>query len=46
MKNADIKVFSLHDIERIGEAYPCPPRPPQAQDIATICYTSGTTGKV
>jgi long-chain acyl-CoA synthetase len=46
MKDANIKVFSLHDIERIGEAYPCPPSPPQAQDIATICYTSGTTGKV
>jgi long-chain acyl-CoA synthetase len=46
MKGLNVKVLSLHDLERIGEAYPTPPKPPQATDIATICYTSGTTGKV
>lgn len=45
MRSVNIKVISLHDLERIGEAYPSPPKPPQATDIATICYTSGTTGK-
>ena len=46
MKAANIQVVSLHDLERIGDAYPTDPRPPQPTDIATICYTSGTTGKV
>lgn len=46
MKAANVRVISLHDLERIGEAYPTNPTPPQATDIATICYTSGTTGKV
>ena len=45
MRAVNVKTISLHDLERIGEAYPAPPRPPQANDIATICYTSGTTGK-
>lgn len=45
MRAVNIKVLSFHDLERIGEAYPSLPKPPQATDIATICYTSGTTGK-
>ena len=45
MEGTGIRTMSLHDLERIGEAYPTQPTPPQSSDIATLCYTSGTTGK-
>jgi long-chain acyl-CoA synthetase len=44
MNPVGIRVISLHNLERIGEAYQSPPSPPIPSDIATICFTSGTTG--
>ena len=41
---AGLKLFTIHDIERIGRAFPCTAIPPSAQTLATFCYTSGTTG--
>jgi len=39
-----LKLFTLNEIDTIGRAYPAPPNPPNADDLATFCYTSGTTG--
>ena len=44
-KDLDVQIFSIHDVEKIGEglkdrSY----NPPQPDDIITINYTSGTTG--
>lgn len=44
MNAVGIRVISLYNLEKIGEAYPTPPNPPTTSDIATICFTSGTTG--
>jgi long-chain acyl-CoA synthetase len=45
-KSANLSIVTVYDIERIGEAFPAPPRPPEPDSLATLCYTSGTTGKV
>ena len=37
-------MLSFTDVEASGEAAPAEPTPPTKDDIATICYTSGTTG--
>mmetsp|Transcript_91175 Transcript_91175/g.263040 ORF Transcript_91175/g.263040 Transcript_91175/m.263040 type:complete len:682 (-) Transcript_91175:249-2294(-) len=39
-----IQVVSFADVEAAGRTNPKPARPPQPHDIATFCYTSGTTG--
>jgi len=39
-----VKVVTLDAVRSAGRAAPCPPHPPRASDVATICYTSGTTG--
>jgi len=38
------KVVSFHDILEKGKQNPHPAVPPTGNDLATICYTSGTTG--
>lgn len=37
-------LVSFADVEARGVAHPHPPTPPAPSDIATICFTSGTTG--
>ncbi|XP_062332438.1 long-chain-fatty-acid--CoA ligase 1-like isoform X2 [Osmerus eperlanus] len=41
---ADIQILSLADMEVIGRAHHQQPRPPRPEDMAVICFTSGTTG--
>ena len=40
----DIKIFSIEEVEALGESLNRPYNPPQPSDIITINYTSGTTG--
>ena len=35
----------MSQVCRVGSAYPIRPRPPNPSTIATLCYTSGTTGQ-
>ncbi|XP_052430648.1 long-chain-fatty-acid--CoA ligase 1b [Carassius gibelio] len=39
-----IDIISLRDAENIGKAHRQNPLPPQPDDLAIICFTSGTTG--
>ncbi|XP_051716136.1 long-chain-fatty-acid--CoA ligase 1b [Ctenopharyngodon idella] len=39
-----IDIISLKDAENIGKAHRQRPAPPQPDDLAIICFTSGTTG--
>ncbi|KAM4621296.1 long-chain-fatty-acid--CoA ligase 1-like [Polymixia lowei] len=41
---AGIHILSLQDMEAIGKANHHQPVPPQPEDMALICFTSGTTG--
>lgn len=41
---AGIKVFSFDDVEKYGAENPLAHCPPKSEDLATINYTSGTTG--
>jgi long-chain acyl-CoA synthetase len=43
-KDLGIQIYSLHDVEAMGEKRSRPYNPPKADDIITINYTSGTTG--
>ncbi|CAK4776662.1 unnamed protein product, partial [Aphanomyces euteiches] len=38
-----VALLSLREVESVPEAT-VPPSPPEPSDLATICYTSGTTG--
>ena len=38
------RMVTLETLMDVGRARPAPPTPPRAEDLATICYTSGTTG--
>lgn len=40
----DVKIYSLEEVERLGESLNRTYNPPQASDFVTINYTSGTTG--
>ena len=40
-----LRVLTLSQVCRVGSAYPIRPRPPNPSTIATLCYTSGTTGQ-
>jgi len=40
----ELKLVSFHQIEELGKKNPQRLNPPVAEDLATICYTSGTTG--
>ncbi|KAI3406483.2 hypothetical protein KGF56_000615 [Candida oxycetoniae] len=47
IKEADankIKVFDIHQVEKIGAIFPREETPPHAESIFTITFTSGTTG--
>jgi len=39
-----VRVISFAEVVAEGESKPLPLHPPAPQDIATFCYTSGTTG--
>ncbi|CAL5097125.1 unnamed protein product [Urochloa decumbens] len=48
IKEADqngMKMYSWHDFLKVGKVNPRQPCPPQANDICTIMYTSGTSGQ-
>jgi long-chain acyl-CoA synthetase len=40
----NIKVHSLEQLKELGKAHMRAPVPPRSDELATICYTSGTTG--
>lgn len=42
--NVDLlPVWTISDVEKLGMAKPCEDHPPAPEDLAVICYTSGTT---
>lgn len=41
---AGIELAKFDEIEALGAQHPAPEKRPTGDDIATICYTSGTTG--
>lgn len=43
-KNRGVDLYKYDDIERMGAQKNYPELPPQASDLCTVCYTSGTTG--
>ncbi|XP_070693585.1 long-chain-fatty-acid--CoA ligase 1-like [Pempheris klunzingeri] len=43
-QQAGIHILSLHEMEAIGKANHHQPVPPRPEDMAVICFTSGTTG--
>uniref|UniRef100_A0A3Q2P0K1 Long-chain-fatty-acid--CoA ligase n=1 Tax=Fundulus heteroclitus TaxID=8078 RepID=A0A3Q2P0K1_FUNHE len=43
-QQAGVHILSLQDMEAIGQANYEQPVPPQPDDLAVICFTSGTTG--
>uniref|UniRef100_A0A8D3BNM2 Long-chain-fatty-acid--CoA ligase n=1 Tax=Scophthalmus maximus TaxID=52904 RepID=A0A8D3BNM2_SCOMX len=43
-RQAGIHILSLQEMEAIGKANHHQPVPPQPEDMAVICFTSGTTG--
>jgi len=43
-KDKGIELLSFKEVEKMGELHPIPHRPPKPDEVATICYTSGTTG--
>uniref|UniRef100_UPI0037E9026C long-chain-fatty-acid--CoA ligase 1-like isoform X1 n=1 Tax=Semicossyphus pulcher TaxID=241346 RepID=UPI0037E9026C len=43
-QQAGIHILSMQEMEAIGKANHRPPVPPQPEDMAVICFTSGTTG--
>jgi acyl-CoA synthetase (AMP-forming)/AMP-acid ligase II len=38
------KLVTLEQVESLGRRHPRAHQPPSPADVATICYTSGTTG--
>ena len=43
-RECNVTVVSFNDIIKEGHEHPVPVMPPSADDVCTICYTSGTTG--
>ncbi|GAA6046539.1 hypothetical protein JCM3770_006199 [Rhodotorula araucariae] len=39
-----VQVLDLVELEALGVAHPRPHAPPRSDELAVICYTSGTTG--
>ena len=39
-----VELCSLDAVAAQGRQTPCAPSPPHPNDVATVCYTSGTTG--
>ncbi|KAL8593299.1 hypothetical protein ACOMHN_009952 [Nucella lapillus] len=40
----NVEVMLFKDLEALGEGNKQSPNPPKPEDLATLCYTSGTTG--
>jgi long-chain acyl-CoA synthetase len=40
----DVILYTMSEVEQLGAKAKISTRPPQPDDVATICYTSGTTG--
>ncbi|GJJ70329.1 long-chain acyl-CoA synthetase [Entomortierella parvispora] len=40
-----IKVYDFLEMEALGAAHPRKPSPPREEEVASLCYTSGTTGQ-
>nr|XP_046263078.1 long-chain-fatty-acid--CoA ligase 1-like isoform X4 [Scatophagus argus] len=43
-QQAGIHILSLQEMEAIGKAHHHQPVPPRPEDMAVVCFTSGTTG--
>uniref|UniRef100_A0A8C3BYT9 Long-chain-fatty-acid--CoA ligase n=1 Tax=Cairina moschata TaxID=8855 RepID=A0A8C3BYT9_CAIMO len=43
-KKCGVEIFSMKEIEELGRAHRQKPLPPKPEDLAVICFTSGTTG--
>ncbi|XP_060914826.1 long-chain-fatty-acid--CoA ligase 1a isoform X2 [Labrus mixtus] len=43
-KESGIEILSLKELEAFGEAHHQKPVPPEPEDLALVCFTSGTTG--
>ncbi|CAG0882553.1 unnamed protein product [Cyprideis torosa] len=43
-KAKGLAILKFEDVEKMGAAHITPTQPPTSTDLATICYTSGTTG--
>ncbi|XP_014064571.1 long-chain-fatty-acid--CoA ligase 1 isoform X2 [Salmo salar] len=43
-QQSGIEILSLKDVEAVGKAHHQQPLPPTPEDLALICFTSGTTG--
>ncbi|XP_066362052.1 long chain acyl-CoA synthetase 1-like [Miscanthus floridulus] len=43
--NIGMKMYAWNDFLKVGKDNPCQPCPPQASDLCTIMYTSGTSGQ-
>uniref|UniRef100_H0Z8N1 Long-chain-fatty-acid--CoA ligase n=1 Tax=Taeniopygia guttata TaxID=59729 RepID=H0Z8N1_TAEGU len=43
-KKCGVEIFSMREIEELGRAHRQKPMPPKPEDLAVICFTSGTTG--
>uniref|UniRef100_A0A8B9N0Q9 Arachidonate--CoA ligase n=1 Tax=Accipiter nisus TaxID=211598 RepID=A0A8B9N0Q9_9AVES len=43
-KKCGVEVFSMREIEELGRTHRQKPIPPKPEDLAVICFTSGTTG--
>ncbi len=44
IKAANINVTTMASLEALGKANPCRQCVPGGQDVASFCFTSGTTG--
>lgn len=42
--NKDLKIYTFEEFVELGAAKPRAPNHPKPEDIATIMYTSGSTG--
>uniref|UniRef100_A0A452I1T4 Long-chain-fatty-acid--CoA ligase n=2 Tax=Gopherus agassizii TaxID=38772 RepID=A0A452I1T4_9SAUR len=43
-KKCGVEILSLRELEEVGRAHRQKPVPPNPEDLAIICFTSGTTG--
>ncbi len=43
-ESSGITVWDIHCLEADGASHPSPHSPPSPDDVATFCYTSGSTG--
>lgn len=43
VKSVGLTLYSMNDVENLGASNPQDDHPPKVDDLAVICYTSGTT---